>query len=291
MILLRKMKVITMRIFINPGHCIGADPGACNLNGLQEAKVAMNVGKKVVDLLSAAGFDCNIHQEDSLSGICVASDNWNADLFVSIHCNAANQIARGTETYHCEGSTEGKKLASAIHKRIIKAIPTDYPYWDRGVKSAGYYVLRHTAYIAVLVEMAFIDNDVDAALLVDHENDFAKAIADGVCDYCGVKPPKIEVKEVEIEVPAVIMLILKRLQFWLESTNQTAIRLALLIILVISAAFLMVFINSQAMSVLSIISLNGFVIILITRLLIMGASLLNTRSILKVLLNNGKNSE
>ena len=36
---------------------------------------------------------------------------------------------------------------------------------------------------AVLVETAFIDNAADAKLLVEREDDFARAIARGVTDY------------------------------------------------------------------------------------------------------------
>ena len=35
----------------------------------------------------------------------------------------------------------------------------------------------------LLVEMAFIDNDSDAALLVDRADEFARAIARGITDY------------------------------------------------------------------------------------------------------------
>ena len=44
-------------------------------------------------------------------------------------------------------------------------------------------VLKHTDMPAVLVETAFIDNDADAALLVDKEDEFARAIARGITDY------------------------------------------------------------------------------------------------------------
>lgn len=36
---------------------------------------------------------------------------------------------------------------------------------------------------AVLVEMAFIDNDSDARILRDRQDDLARAIARGVTDY------------------------------------------------------------------------------------------------------------
>ena len=55
---------------------------------------------------------------------------------------------------------------------------------DRGIKSRpGLLVLRQTDMPAVLVEMAFIDNDSDGDLLTNRQDDFARAIARGVTDY------------------------------------------------------------------------------------------------------------
>jgi N-acetylmuramoyl-L-alanine amidase len=36
---------------------------------------------------------------------------------------------------------------------------------------------------AVLVETAFIDNDIDALLLMNHQQEIAAAIARGITDY------------------------------------------------------------------------------------------------------------
>ena len=176
-----------MKIFINPGHCPGKDSGAVNPHtNLQECDVALAIGRRVKDYLISAGHECKLYQADSLSGICREANNWKADIFVSIHCNAANGTARGTETFHYHDSTNGKKLASAIHKQIIASIPTDYSRWNRGVKEAGFYVIKNTYAPAALVETAFIDNDTDMKLLLDYEDEFARAIAYGICDYCGV---------------------------------------------------------------------------------------------------------
>lgn len=70
-----------MKISLNPGHCIGLDSGACGY-GVEE------------------------------------SNFWRSDLFVSIHCNAANGYARGTETFYF-GSYEGKRLAECIQNQIV----------------------------------------------------------------------------------------------------------------------------------------------------------------------------
>ena len=55
---------------------------------------------------------------------------------------------------------------------------------DRGVKERlDLCVLRRTDMPAVLVEMAFIDNDEDMKLLTEQTDEIARAIARGVTDY------------------------------------------------------------------------------------------------------------
>lgn len=169
------------KIFINPGHG-GTDPGACG-NGLKERDVVLNIGKRVENYLRAVGYDVKLFQYDGLEGICFDSNNWKADLFISIHCNAANSFAEGAETFYASDS--GKKLATAIQKQLTKSLPVT----DRGVKKGNLYVLNHTDAIAVLVECAFIDNAGDAKLLTEREDDFARAIARGVTDYFAVQKP------------------------------------------------------------------------------------------------------
>ena len=166
-----------MKIFINPGHG-GSDPGACG-NGLQEADVTKKIGERAAKYLQAVGLDVKVFQYDGLQEICDDANAFKADLFISIHCNAATGNAKGTETYCCRGATAGRELATAIHKQITSSLPIV----DRGVKEAGFSVLVNTNMTAVLVETAFIDNPDDATLLSEREDDFARAIARGITDY------------------------------------------------------------------------------------------------------------
>ena len=164
-----------MKIFINPGHG-GLDSGACGC-GLREVDVALNIGRRVENYLRAVGYDVKLFQFDGLDVICADCNAWNADLFVSIHCNAGG--GTGTETFHAGLSAESKRLAELIQKQIVNSLPVV----DRGVKIAGHFVTKYTYCPAVLVETAFIDNPNDAKLLVDREDDFARAIARGISDY------------------------------------------------------------------------------------------------------------
>ncbi|AME02657.1 N-acetylmuramoyl-L-alanine amidase family protein [Selenomonas sp. oral taxon 136] len=175
-----------MKVFLNPGHAPNGnpDPGACGY-GLRECDVAKNVADLVAGYLAAAGVEVvGSLQSDSLHEVVTASNRADADVFISIHCNACNGSANGTEVWHYYGSGEGEKLADCIQNQIVDALGTV----DRGVKGAkpgvnGLYVLNNTDAVAVLVELAFIDNESDATLLRERQDEFARAIARGVTDY------------------------------------------------------------------------------------------------------------
>ena len=168
-----------MKICINAGHCIGFDSGAVG-NFLQEANVTKEIATIIYDDLKAVGYEVLFVQENELYDIVDISNRWGADLFVSIHCNAStNKSAKGTETFAYSPNSNGDKLAQCIQSQIINSLSTV----DRGVKYAGYYVLKYTNCPAVLVETAFISNVSDEVILNSRNFDFAHAIARGVTDY------------------------------------------------------------------------------------------------------------
>lgn len=187
-----------MKVFINPGHDLDYDSGAVSpRTGLRECEVAAHVGALVKHYLEAAGCTCELMQSDNLAPtgtgrsryadrrgptVTETANDWDADIFVSIHCNSAEaEEACGTETfaYDLDGG-EGEKLATCIQDQIVDALNTV----DRGVKAdPKLLVLRYTAMPAVLVELGFISNEGDEALLTDRQDDFARAIARGVTDY------------------------------------------------------------------------------------------------------------
>jgi N-acetylmuramoyl-L-alanine amidase len=177
-----------MKVFLNPGHAPGGhpDPGAVNEEtGLRECDVALAVGKSAASYLNAAGVETELLQSDSLEEICEAANTSDADIFVSIHCNAAEaEAANGTETWACAGSYRGSMLARCIQNQIVNALDTT----DRGVKIAtpgvnGLYVLTNTDIPAVLVELAFITNPGDEAILAHDQDALARAVARGITDY------------------------------------------------------------------------------------------------------------
>lgn len=170
-----------MRVFINPGHDIDLDSGAVNPNyGTRECDVARNAGKMLARYLQTAGCEVRTLQSDDLGLVCETSNEWRADIFVSLHCNAFNTVARGTETLY--KSYNGQQLAQLIQDQIINSINTV----DRGIKKRdNLWVLNGTDAVAVLVEMAFIDNDEDLEILNNDLDTIVRAIARGITDFGG----------------------------------------------------------------------------------------------------------
>jgi N-acetylmuramoyl-L-alanine amidase len=171
-----------MKITINGGHYPGHDSGAVGQTGLQEADVTCDMMEKVASYLRAVSCEVLEVQENVLSEITNASNQFGADLFVSIHCNAAtNRDAKGTETFCYTTGGESEKLATCIQQQVVNSMETV----DRGVKTGNFYVLRLTDCPAVLVETAFISNKDDEMLLADEKirDHFAAAIARGITDY------------------------------------------------------------------------------------------------------------
>ncbi len=76
------------------------------------------------------------------------------DRFVSIHHNAFNGAVQGTETYcDTEGSPESFAFRDVTHPYIVDA----FQYTDRGVKTAGFYVIKYTEMPSILGEASFLD--------------------------------------------------------------------------------------------------------------------------------------
>ena len=173
------------KVVINGGHCPGIDPGALG-SRTTEAEITQKLMCSTAEYLKQAGCDVMTVQSPNLADICQVANSWRADLFVSIHCNACNHRAKGTETFAYYGSREGDALAHHIQSQIVSSLATA----NRGVKEAGFYVLKHTKMTAALVECAFIDNLGDEQLLLDRTDDFARAIARGVTDYVVAKGGK-----------------------------------------------------------------------------------------------------
>lgn len=177
-----------MLICLDAGHG-GSDPGACGAYS-KEKDITLKAVKSLGSILLELGFDVMYTRSAdtyiALQARSAAANKANADVFVSVHCNsAADKSANGTETL-CYSKC---KLADEVQKELIAEIGLR----DRGIKvRKDLAVLNSTKMPAILVELAFISNAKEEAILNSNAfiNKSTKAIAKGICKCYGV--PYIE---------------------------------------------------------------------------------------------------
>lgn len=176
------------KIFLDPGH--GAhDPGAIGKKSNEKTNV-LKVANRLASLLRASGHTVKLSRTTdvflSLSERARLANNWGADVFISLHNNAAaSASATGFETFIFNGNVSSKtrELQNAIHNAIIKEIGIR----DRGKKRANFAVIRETKMPAVLIEYAFISNTGDENVLINEVEKLARTTAEGVRKFAGGK--------------------------------------------------------------------------------------------------------
>lgn len=180
-----------MTIVIDPGHG-GRDPGAI-YGGYREKDQVLAISKRIKEQLSYKGIKCTLTRENDeflslLDRTDKAKSIKDAKLFVSIHFNAsASRKGTGMETYRVNRankviSEESKRPQEIIHKEIA-ALNKKYKIKDRGMKEANFFVLRNSKIPAVLVEVLFIDHDMQFIENTNYYFEVATSIANAIEKY------------------------------------------------------------------------------------------------------------
>ena len=144
-----------MKVFLNPGHAPGGhpDPGAVNSeSGLRECDVALAVGQSAESYLNAAGVATELLQSNSLAEICEAANASDADIFVSIHCNAAEAEA-AIKSINLD---DVQKLVEAQMKNLTDLleaeIQTTTSWWVK-IRNRLYITLMQQAVKAIVADV------------------------------------------------------------------------------------------------------------------------------------------
>ena len=102
---------------------------------------------------------------------------------ISLHCNAFNGTASGTEVLYYHRSQTGKRIAEILQQRLVGCLGLQ----DRGVKpktseDRGGLLLRTTNAPCVIAEPFFIDNDQDLAKAQSNLEGLSNAYASAIKD-------------------------------------------------------------------------------------------------------------
>lgn len=179
-------------ICLDAGHG-GAYPGAVNGNRLEKDD-AFKMTNRVKSLLEAQGVKVLLTRTGDycpeLSERCAVANNGGADYFLSIHRNSAAVSATGIEIWvHSRAYDSIIRQADGILQRLCDVAPV----YNRGVKkgyigdpNSDFAVNRETNMPSAMLELLFISNDNDNKIFDANFDEYAVAIAKGLCAAVGV---------------------------------------------------------------------------------------------------------
>ena len=223
----QQLGLCVKRVVIDAGHG-GKDPGAIGPTGLREKDVVLKISEKVASRLKK-DLGCQVimtRKKDRflpLTQRTAIANAKKADLFVSIHANAApSRRASGVETYFLnfaldkeamrvaarENATstksigdlknilndimkntkvdESSRLAGYVQKEVVKNLRKKYGnVKSKGVKQAPFFVLIGARMPSVLVEVSFISNRKEEKRLKSDRylDRVAEGIVNGIKSY------------------------------------------------------------------------------------------------------------
>jgi N-acetylmuramoyl-L-alanine amidase len=164
-----------MIVILDPGHGMGNrksgryDPGAC-ADGVTEAAIAMTWCDELRAILRArkvAVVRTRVDGKDPapVGQRAAIASRYKGDIMISIHCNAADGKANGTETFYRGESN--RPMATAINSAVANAMGTK----NRGAKTESASQHSRLAVMSFqpcyLIELGFIDHAGDRAKMLD----------------------------------------------------------------------------------------------------------------------------
>jgi len=209
------------RIVIDAGHG-GKDPGALGADKIREASVVLAIARELARELESRGFEIVMTRNRDvflpLEGRTDIANRRDADLFISVHANAARRSTlNGVETYLLDtrydrqtarvaarenGTTVAElselhrilaslrlgnneryaaRYADLVQDSLVSRLRRSYPGTvDLGVKRGPFLVLFQADMPAILVEVGFVSNPAEGKRL--RSKAFARIAAQGIAD-------------------------------------------------------------------------------------------------------------
>lgn len=180
-------------IVIDPGHG-GSDPGCMNRTlGVRECDVTLQISLKLADILRAQGWEVVLTRttdrdvtyagspdKDELVARSDVANRINADIFVSIHCNAAYSSAHNGTSIHWY-KAEDYQLAQSLEN----VLGYNVGFGQKGLIRNRFVVLRYAQMPSVLVETAYLTNNREGAMLSNpaFQKVIAQQLAGGLASY------------------------------------------------------------------------------------------------------------
>ncbi len=189
----KNQTLLSKVIVLDPGHG-GLDNGA-SVGKVNEDELNLKISfalKKELENRGATVYltrtddqdmtrrNYNYSKQDDMYLRALKIDDYHPDLFLSIHLNSSTSGAWGSQVFYYKKSEQAKQLASSIHKHMKELTGT-----KKDISSCGFYILRATQSLGVLIECGFLSNANERGQLKSskYHKKLAKVISDGIEEY------------------------------------------------------------------------------------------------------------
>ena len=181
-----------VKICLDPGHG-GTDSGAL-LGKRYEKDDVLRLALAVKPLLEAQGVGVVMTRTDDktvppIAERCQMANTAGCAYYLSLHRDAAGPAAHGISLWvHSRANDPTMRKAQYILDELLAVVPTQ----DRGVQKGtpqnyeNFGVNVYTTMASALLELGFITNTDDNGRFDRYFDDYAEAIARGLCKAVGV---------------------------------------------------------------------------------------------------------
>lgn len=165
------------RILLDLCHRDSVLDNGCSYGQYNEREIANKITLQVKQLLEAEGIDVDLtrNYEDviSIADRVKLANSSDYDYYISIHINSSGTENQGT------GVEAFSRGAWSISNSIIKELQNEFNYKNRGIFESDFYNKRINDK-STLLEIGFLNNEYDRNNLVNHQEQYAQAIARGI---------------------------------------------------------------------------------------------------------------
>lgn len=169
--------VSAKKILLDLAHHDTANDKGCSFGEYNEREIAENISLKVKEILENKGITVELTRgkEDVISiedRVILANSN-DYDYYISIHVNSTEIENKGTgiEAFSCD-------CWSLSHK-VLEKLEKEFNYQNRGIYESNFYNKRIDSK-STIIEIGFLNNEFDRNNLINHQDKYAKCIANGI---------------------------------------------------------------------------------------------------------------
>ncbi len=178
---------MSKKVYVSPSDQERNEYAVGNTNEKEQCHA---ITAALIKALARCGMQAKTNYTASMKDRVKESNAWNADLHLPIHTNAHNGKVKGTRLFSYASTGEGNRACEAIMETLAPITPGE----SDDIKPADFYEIRYAYAPTAYIEVGFHDNKEEAKWMIEHTEQIAEAICQGVCDYFGIKyeAPEIE---------------------------------------------------------------------------------------------------